>query len=166
MLPSKQIKIKDSEDIMQTSYVNSTYHQLNLTARYLKKFCTQIFEKIGAEISLDEFIVLDILKNLGSMCQRDLAKQILKDRANTGRICNELCAKKYIEIKIEEKNNRPIKNCVLTRNGKKYFDKLSQKVRPIFEEIMQYFDEEEEKKLQYALIKCREILQKIVEIQI
>lgn len=151
---------------MQTSYVNSTYYQINLTARYLKKFCTQMFEKIGAEISFDEFMVLDILKNLGNMCQRDLAKQILKDRANTGRICNELCTKKYIEIKIEEKNNRPIKNCVLTRNGKKYFDKLYLKIRPILEDVLQYFDEEEEKRLQNTLIKCREKLKKIVDIQI
>ena len=151
---------------MEVSYINSTYHQITLTAKYIKLFASQMFAKLEATISLDEYIVLDILKNVGNMCQRDLAKLILKDRANTGRICNSLCEKKYIEIKVEEKNNRPVKNCILTKQGKKYFENLTEKIKPLFNEIMQYFDVEEEKKLQNALIKCREKLQKIVDIQI
>ena len=151
---------------MQSTYINSTYYQINLTARYLKIFAAQLFSNLGAAISFEEYIVLDILKNAGSMCQRDLAKLILKDRANTGRICNSLCEKKYIEVKVEEKNNRPVKKCYLTRNGKKYFDKLWIKIKPLLDEILQYFDEEEEKRLQNSLIKCREKLKQLVDIQI
>jgi len=151
---------------MEVDYLSSTYYQIRLTAKYLKIFSTQMFAKIGAEISFDEYIALELLKKQGKMCQRDLAKLLLKDRANTGRICNSLCDKQYITINIEEKNKRPVKNLILTDSGEEYLKKLNKKIEPLLMEIMQYSNPEEEVKLQELLTKGREMMEKIVDIQI
>ena len=69
-------------------YINSIYYQLELTAKYCKYLGSQLVAKIGLPISLDEVVTLDTLAMNGDMCQRDLAKIILKDRPSTGRIVN------------------------------------------------------------------------------
>jgi len=151
---------------MNESYTESLYYQIRLTAKYLKMFSTQLFEKLTTNITLDEYVCLDLLYKEGKMCQRDLAKLLLKDRANTGRICNSLKTKGYIDILVEEKNNRPVKNLVLTLEGEKYLKELSSKIQPLINKLKEYSDEEEEKKLIGSLVKCREFVKKIVEIQI
>ena len=100
------------------SYTDSIYYQIKLASRYMKIFATQLFEEVQAEISFEEFIALDVVNDSKSMCQRDLAKLLLKDRANTGRIADGLKNKGYIEINISLKGNRPIKEIVLTEKGK------------------------------------------------
>ena len=151
---------------MEIDYLESTYYQIRLTAKYLKLFIQQMFNKLNLDISLDEFITLEILKKDSKICQRDLAKLLLKDRANTGRICNSLQEKKYINILVESKKNRPVKNLVLTQTGEKYLQELSQKLKPLFSELMKYYDKEEEQRMQAMLKQYREIITKIIDIQI
>ena len=88
---------------MEKSYIESIYYQIRLTARYLKMCSMQIFEKINAEITFDEFIALEILRQEGVMCHRDLAKLLLKDRANTGKIAQSLEKKGLISINVDKK---------------------------------------------------------------
>ena len=67
---------------MDRTYTDSLYYHLKLTARYLEVAAKQLFKTIN----LDELITLDLIKKNEGLCQRDLAKILLKDRANTGRI--------------------------------------------------------------------------------
>ena len=59
-------------------YIDSIYYQLELTAKYCKYLGSQLIEKVGMSLSLDEVVTLDTLATNGEMCQRDLAKIILK----------------------------------------------------------------------------------------
>ena len=151
---------------MKESYTQTVYYQLRLTAKYLNIFSNQMFAKISADVSFDEFIVLDILNTEGSMCQRDLAKLLLKDRANTGRIANSLCEKKYIKISVEEKNKRLVKNLVLTESGKKNLMKIRKDVEPIVANVESKIDKLEIDKLTQLLKDCREKIKEFVDIQI
>lgn len=151
---------------MKKNYTQSTYYQIRLTARYLKILGTQFFEKIKAGMPFDEFVALDVISKEGPMCQRDLAKLLLKDRANTGRIALSLEKKKYIEIVIEQKNSRLIKKLTVTKNGENFIDEITQKLEPTMRIIEEKFDEAEEKQLSASLKKCREILKTIIEMQI
>ena len=60
----------------------------------------QIFQKLDLPISLDEFVILDILIDNEEICQRDLAKLILKDRPCTGRLLNSLEEKGFIKTSL------------------------------------------------------------------
>ena len=69
-------------------FTDTIFYQIELTAKYCKLLGQQVFEKFNLGISLEEYSVLDVLTINESLCQRDIAKLILKDRANTGRIIN------------------------------------------------------------------------------
>ena len=115
---------------MRKSYTESFYYHIGLTARYLKILASQIFESVHANISFEDFVVLDLLKTEGTMCQRDLAKFLLKDRGNTGRILQNLEKKTYITIKIETKGQRITKMVYLTDKGSEYLEFISDNIFP------------------------------------
>src|SRR5574344_1872708 len=99
---------------MKRTYTDSIYYRIRLTARYLKLYGEQMFEKLGLEIPFDEFIALDVIRNNEGICQRDLAKLLVKDRANTGRLVTSLQQQNYIEVKMDKKNNRLVNKLFLT----------------------------------------------------
>ena len=77
-------------------FIDSIYYQLEQTAKYCRSLGMQLFQKLDLPINLDEFVVLDTLLGHEGICQRDLAKLILKDRPSTGRLLNSLEEKGYI----------------------------------------------------------------------
>lgn len=151
---------------MPKSYTNSAYYSIRLTSRFLKVFISQLLEKLRAEISTDEIFALDILKNNGAMSQRDLAKLLFKDRANTGKIATSLKNKGLIDISAEQKNNRLIKQLSLTEKGIELLNSLWEKSKPVFEKISHQFTKEEDELLQNMLSKLRKGLSSVIESQI
>ena len=151
---------------MPKSYTNSAYYSIRLTSRFLKVFTSQLLEKLKAGISADEVFVLDILKNKGSMSQRDLAKLLFRDRANTGKIASSLKEKGLIDICAEQKNNRLIKQLSITKKGLELLTSLWEKSKPVFEKISHQFTKEEDELLQNMLYKLRAGLGSIIESQI
>ena len=87
---------------MQTHFTDTIFYQIELTAKYCKLLGSQVFEKYNAGISCEEYTVLDVLANSPKMCQRDLAKIILKDRANTGKLLDGLEKQGYIIVMLQE----------------------------------------------------------------
>ena len=90
-------------------YTDSIHYELEQTSRLMKKLTNQLFEKLGIDLTIDEYSALDTVSVNAGICQRDLAKLILKDRANTGRILNTLEQKGFITRFIDTKNNRLVK---------------------------------------------------------
>lgn len=149
-----------------SNYTESLYYQIQLTARYLSVIGTEFFEKIGAEVSFEEFIALANIAKNKNMCMRDLAKLLLKDRANTGRVTNLLYTKKLIDIKADTKNNRLIKKLSITKRGKEFIELVSEKLKPTFELIENKVNKEEEAKIIQAMKSCREVFKSIIDKQI
>ena len=71
-------------------YTDTLFYQIELTAKYCKLLGQQVFEKYNTGITVEEFAVLDTVLCNGELCQRDVAKLILKDRANTGKLLDTL----------------------------------------------------------------------------
>ena len=71
-------------------FTDTIFYQVELTARYTKMLGTQLFGKLGLGLTPEEFSALDIISYSEDLCQRDLAKLILKDRANTGKLLDSL----------------------------------------------------------------------------
>ena len=151
---------------MQEHFTNTIFYQIELTAKYCKLLGSQVFEKYGTGISCEEYSVLDVLANSPTMCQRDLAKIILKDRANTGKLLDSLEKRGYVSRTLSIKNNRPVKIVEITDEGAKKAEEVLEKIKPHFQRVMEKVNNSDVAKVSDLLKELREILDETLEIQI
>ncbi len=147
-------------------YTDTIFYQIELTAKYCKLLGQQSFEKFKLGISLEEFTVLDVLTMNESLCQRDIAKLILKDRANTGKLLDSLANKKYITRDLTIKNNRPVKMVKITDEGIKKINEVADKIRPNYNLVREKIKTRNIAKVGDLLKELRNILNETIEIQI
>jgi len=147
-------------------FIDSIYYDIELTARVMKVLGAQTFEKLHLGVTPEEHAALDTISCHVGICQRDLAKLILKDRANTGRILNSLEEKKLITRFVDVKNNRLIKKMALTEEGYKKLQQTNNKLKKMFQEVSCKFNDEEIDKLQDNLRKFRSHLEEFVNMNI
>ena len=126
----------------------------------------QLFAKLGAPLSPEEFLALDVVSANPDICQRDLAKLIIKDRANTGRLLEALEKKGLIDRVVDVKNNRLVKKIVITEEGEEILRTWLKKIIPIFDRVYEKFSKEEIEQVKDVLKRMRDAFQDIVDIQI
>lgn len=147
-------------------YIDSVYYQLEQTAKYCRYLGMQIFQKLDVPVTLDEFVAMDNIYANDGICQRELAKLILRDRPNTGRILNSLEEKGYIERRVDTKNNRLVRKMALTPKGEKVTIETSKVLREYIDSLPKVFSDESKVELMMSLKKFRESLEKEVEMNI
>jgi DNA-binding MarR family transcriptional regulator len=147
-------------------YINTLYYQIEQTAKYCRSLGAQLFEKLNLNLSVEEFVTLDTLSLNGEMCQRDLAKLILKDRPSTGRILNLLEEKGFVKRFADTKNNRLIRKIVMTDEGKLMLKNTSETLKVYLEKISRTFSEEKIEEMKKNMREFRESLEKEVEMNI
>lgn len=147
-------------------YIESIYYQLEQTARYCRYLGSQIFQKLDMPVSMDEFVTMDTISLNDGMCQRELAKLILKDRANTGRILNSLEEKGYIERFVDTKNNRLVRKMRLTPEGREITTKVSKVLREYIEKLPKVLSENDKFEIMESLKRFREGLEQEIEMKI
>ena len=147
-------------------YTESIYYQFEQTAKYCKYLGIRLFQKLSIDITVDEYSALDIIVQHDGICQRDLARIILKDRANTGRILNSLESKGYIERFADVKNNRLVRKMKLTKFGKEKYEVISELLRGYIDKIPKFFSDKNRKDLLELIINFRNSLEKEVEMNI
>lgn len=161
---TKRKGLKTLEDVK--NYTESIYYELQQTAKFCKTLGVQLFEKIQLGITSEEYSILDTLMCNENICQRDLAKLILRDRANTGRILKSLERKKLIKRFVDIKNNRLVRKMEITNSGKNLWQEATTKIRPIIAECVEKVSRHEIENLRKSLKKMREKLSDMVEFQI
>jgi DNA-binding MarR family transcriptional regulator len=103
---------------MLTHCINSLFYNLEQTSRICRAGFEQYFENhVGKDITFDEFIILDTILCHPDICQRDLAKMILKGASHTSKILFTLEKKGLIMRHVDKKGNRIIKKIVITEKG-------------------------------------------------
>lgn len=147
-------------------YTDTIFYQIELTAKYCKLLGAQVFDKFEAGISCEEFSVLDVLECNPELCQRDLAKIILKDRANTGKLLDSLEKKGFVTRKLSIKNNRPVKIVKITEAGIAKVHDATEKIRPHFIHVQEKINNSDIARVGELLKELRTILDKSLEIQI
>lgn len=147
-------------------YTDSIHYELEQTSRLMKKLTNQLFENLGIDITMDEYAALDTVSINAGICQRDLAKLILKDRANTGRLLDSLEQKGFITRFIDTKNNRLVRKMDITEIGLKELDKITKKVKQYLEGVTQKVTPSDVEKVQETLKSFRIELEKLIEINI
>ena len=147
-------------------YTDSIYYQLEQTAKYCRALGIQMFQNLNIPLTMDEFVALDVIQVNNGICQRELAKLILKDRPNTGRILNSLEEKGYVERFVDTKNNRLVRKMILTEEGKKVSKDVTEIVKNHIEKLPKVFSDEDKETLMLSLKKFRETLEKEVAMKI
>ncbi len=150
----------------QEHFTDTIFYQIELTAKYCKLLGQQVFEQYKTGISVEEFAVLDTILCNGELCQRDLAKLILKDRANTGKLLDVLEKKGLIVRKLSMKNNRPVKLMELTDAGNDKIKYAINKIRPHYSEVKERIANSDLAKVKDLLKDLREMLNETIHIQI
>ena len=151
---------------MQNHFTETIFYQIELTAKYCKLLGSQVFEKFNAGITCEEYSVLDVLLSSPELCQRDLAKLILKDRANTGKLLDTLEKKGFVKRKLSIKNNRPVKIVEITEAGKEKVTDVLERIRPHYEFVKERINNSDVAKVGDLLKELRKILDETLEIQI
>jgi transcriptional regulator, MarR family len=147
-------------------YTDSIHYELEQTSRLMNMLTNQLFKKLELSITFDEYIALDTVSINAGICQRDLAKLILKDRANTGRILNELEQKGFITRFIDTKNNRLVKKIGITETGLQELNSINNKIKTYLSGVTKRIPPEDVDKVRYILRAFRLELDKIVETNI
>ena len=147
-------------------FTDTIFYQVELTARYTKLLGTQLFGKLGVGLTPEEFSTLDTISAHEELCQRDIAKLILKDRANTGKLLDSLEGKGYIVRELTSKNNRPVKIVRMTEIGKKVYAETYAKLQPHHKVVKERIANTDLEKLGELLKDLREILEDTIDIDI
>lgn len=147
-------------------FTDSIFYQIELTARYTKMLGTQLFGRLGIGLTPEEFSALDIISYNEELCQRDLAKMILKDRANTGKLLDSLENKQFITRELTVKNNRPVKIIKITKDGSNIYKATYEKLTPLHKAVEERIENSDLAKVGDLLAELREVLEDTMEIDI
>ena len=148
-------------------YTESFYYQIKLTEKLIKIWCKQIEESLELPITIDEITILDIINdNNGKIHQRDLAQMIFRDRANTGKLLNNLEEKGYL-IRVDmTKNKRQAKIINITEKGTEVINLFREEVEPIFEKVKERTSENQRKFAKQYLQNIRDVITESIELHI
>lgn len=151
---------------MATKFENSLFYQINLSAKCFNMLFEQFFKELNLGISATEHLGLAVIIENQNCCQRDLARIILKDRANTGKLAGLLEQKGLIKIEATIKNNRAVKILTPTKKGVELNKKIMEIVNPLLRKIKNEISEKIVEETKTALRNIREIVQKNVKTKI
>ncbi len=154
------------KDTKLEHYTDSIHYELEQTSRLMKMLGKQLFEKLEIGITMDEYAALDTISINAGICQRDLAKLIIKDRANTGRILEVLESKGFITRFIDTKNNRLVKKMGITEKGYKELNFINKKIKHYFENVTNKIPKETWTKVQSVLKAFRIELEQMIDTNI
>ena len=147
-------------------YTETIYYEMEQTGKVMKLLANQIFNKLNIGLIPAEYIALDVIACNENICQRDLAKLILKDRATTGRLVESLEKKGFICRSVDTKNNRLVKNLSVTSDGYKLIKEITNEIKRRLENTNNIISENEVEKLKNGIRTFRAGLEKLIESKI
>ena len=147
-------------------FTESIFYSIEQIARYIEINAKEFFAKLTTELSLEEFRTLDVILCNPDLCQRDLARLILRDRVRAGRILDTLEEKGFIRRYSGLKNNRLVKKMELTKYGQKYYDEISQKIHPYLAKFYEKFTGNQLNELKQMLNLLEDAISSVTKIQV
>lgn len=147
-------------------YARSLPYLIEKASVYIRLRGALLLNELGADITLEQFITLDAISSSPDVCQRDLAKILLKDRSNVTRILNILEKKGLIKRETSTKGNRVVKVTTLTENGKEVMDKYADRMKGDLNDFLTQFDQNDLKVMEKMLVLISEKISENANIQI
>lgn len=147
-------------------YKDSVFYSMEQAVTYLRLCGIQLFKKLNIDISVDQFIALDMINCNENVCQRDLSKLVLKDRPSTTRLLYSLEEKELVQRVVGAKGNRLVKKVFVTEKGKTIIENYRIRIEEAFYKLFENISEEEIETLEQILDKIKINLSKNVELPI
>lgn len=151
---------KEFEEEFFDCYARTLPYLIEKASVYIRLRGALLLNELGADITLEQFITLDAIYGCPDLCQRDLAKILLKDRSNVTRILNILEKKGLIKRKTSTKGKRIVKITSITENGRAVMDKYGDRMKNDLNTFLSEFDQNDLSVMEKTL---RLISQKISE---
>lgn len=149
-----------------TDFSESVFYKISQLSIYIERLAQNFFEIRNVDLTHDEFSALNLILNHPNICQRDLAKLILRDRVRTGRILNSLEEKGYVKRTNNTKNNRLVRLLTITKAGEKIYKEQFYIMNKVMEKLLEKFPEEKMIELKASLEKLENSMAEIVEFNI
>ena len=147
-------------------FSKSVFYKINQLSIYIETLAENFFEIRNVDLTHDEFAALNfILRNPG-ICQRDLAKLILRNRVRTGRILTSLEEKGYVKRINDTKNNRLVRRLKLTKSGEKVYCEQFKIMNQVMQKLLEKFSKEQMEDLISSLKNLEIAISEIVELNI
>ena len=166
MLQKQHIVFDNIARIMKTRYEETLIYQINSSAKHFDKLFDQFFKQVNIGVTASEHLALMVIHDTKDCCQRDLARVLLKDRANTGKLAKSLEEKGLVKIEATIKNNRAVKILTITKKGKKLIDESVKLIEPMREQILTKFSQEKMQLVASALTEFTQLISKSLKINI
>ena len=143
---------------MEKHCIGSLFYNLEQTSRICRAVGENYFEENAKlQISLDEFIILETILIDSGICQRDLAKLILKGTSHTSKLLSALENKGLIERFVDTKGRRIVKKIGITEKGMEIYN-FANKI------MLEYVKKIENAIGKEQAIECTKFLNKIKEV--
>ena len=156
-------KINDTDFL---DYNKSIFYKIAKLAVYIESLGKNFFESRKLNVSIDEFAALNAILRNPDICQRDLAKLLLRDRVRTGRIITSLEEKGYVNRVNNTKKNRLVRTLSITKSGKKLYDEQFSIMSQVMDKILEKFPEQKMVELMDTLLQLETALSEVVEFNI
>jgi len=153
-------------EIKVKHYTENILYEMEQTVKLMKKLTAQLFQRLEFDITPEEYTTLDIISINAGICQRDLAKLLLKDRANTGRILDSLEEKGLVTRYIDTKNNRLVRKMGITESGYKKLKEMTKKIESHINGMTKKFSQDDVDVMHGLLKRFRSHLEEVVEMNI
>ena len=149
-----------------TDFSKTVFYKIEQLSIYTQMLAKNFFEIRKIDLNSDEFAAMNFIINNPGICQRDLAKLILRDRVRTGRIISSLEEKGFVERINNTKNNRLVKMLKITVKGKRMYDKQFSIMSQLFDKMLDKFSEDKMTELMTTLTELEKVLAEVVELNI
>ena len=140
-------------------YVDSPLYKLESTARACERHFTQIFKNNFSNLGVTqgEFCLMDTVVRSPEISQIELARLLFKGRAHITLMLNTLEKKGLITRIDENKNNRRIRQTILTKQGAAIHKTISDGISKKFEKT-RFFLQSRDKEFLKFLDEIRDII--------
>ena len=116
--------------------------ELNLTGCKLKQFIAAKLRQMDVPLTPEQFILIDLLWNQGSMSQQQLADQMQKDKNSVTKLVDALERKGFV-VREQKRQDRRSNTLVLTEKAEGLKPGAKQKGISILDEMLIGISEEE-----------------------
>ena len=116
--------------------------EINLTGCKLKQFIASKLRKMEVPLTPEQFILIDLLWNQGSMSQQQLADQMQKDKNSVTKLVDALERKGFV-VRKQNRQDRRSNTLVLTEKAEGLKHGAKQKGVSILDEMLVGISEKE-----------------------
>ena len=143
---------------MQENISQVILFQIDKTSKMAKQHAQRIFDELGIEITVEQWILLKIIHENEEISQKELASKSLRDPASITRTLDLLQRKTLVERKTIPDNRRKY-HVALTSSGKKFIERHMPLVERLRKQSTDGLSKAEMKQLNKLLTKIQSNVQ-------